>query len=147
MNHRSIGRQDGKGAGALSGSSQFEHQIISANQQIGLAVLSQFQKHLIVRVPAFGQRRQCRAFIAGDWQHGEMRLVSLQQILTSGGIQPELRITGNPFQLGQGTVVGQADDTAIFNSFSQCCQRWGLEMKQIHHDIGIEHQSSRGCHG
>lgn len=146
MNHCRIGRQDGKGAGALAGPGQFEHQIVSADQQIGLAVLRQFQKHLIVRVAAFGQRWQGRAVCAGAGQHRQMRLVTLQQISPTGVIQPELRIAGNALQLSQGAVVGQADDSAIFNGFSQRGQRRRFEMKQIHHDIGIEYQPRRGCH-
>ena len=146
MNYCRIGRQDGKGAGALSGPGQFEHQIVSADQQIGLAVLRQFQKHLVIRVAAFGQRWQGRAVCAGAGQHRQMRLVTLQQISPTGVIQPELRIAGNAFQLSQGAVVGQADDSAIVNGFSQRGQRRRFEMKQIHHDIGIEYQPRRGCH-
>lgn len=146
MNHRRIGRQDGKGAGALSGPGQLEYQVVSADQQIGLAVLRQFQKHLIVKVPAFGQGRQSRAVCAGTGRHGQVRLVTLQQISSTGGIQPELRIAGNAFQLSQGAVVGQADDSAILNGFSQRGQRRRFEMKQIHHDIGIKYQPRRGCH-
>lgn len=147
MNYCRIGRQDGKGAGALSGPGQFEHQIVSADQQIGLAVLRQFQKHLVIRVAAFGQRWQGRAVCAGAGQHRQMRLITLQQISSTGGIQPELRIAGNALQLSQGAVVGQADDSAIVNGFSQRGQRRRFEMKQIHYDIGIEYQSRRGYHG
>lgn len=147
MNHCRIGRHDGKGAGALSGPGQFEHQIVSADQQIGLAVLRQFQKHLVIRVAAFGQRWQGRAVCAGAGQHRQMRLITLQQISSTGVIQPELRIAGNALQLSQGAVVGQADDSAIVNGFSQRGQRRRFEMKQIHYNIGIEYQSRRGYHG
>lgn len=147
MNQCSIGRQNGKRAGALSCPRQLKYQVVSADQQVGLAVLSEFQKHLVIRVPAFGQRGQCRAVSILAWQYRQMCPVALQQILSAGGIQSELWVTGNAFQFGQRALVGQADNLIMANRLRQLGQRWRLEMKQIHHDIGVQYQSGQGFHG
>ena len=147
MNQCSIGRQNGKRAGALTGACQLEHQVIPADQQVGIAVLGEFQKHLVVRVSAFGQRREGRFSIVSNWEHCQVRAVALQQILSAGGIQSELRVTGNAFQFGQRVLVRQADDLVIANRLRQCSQWRGFEMKQIHHDIGVQHQSGQKFDG
>ena len=147
MNQRSIGRQNGERARALSGARQLQYQVVPADQQIGLTVLRQFQKHLIVRVSTFGQGRQRRFGTASDRQHRQMRPVALQEILAAGGIQPELRIAGHAFQFCQREFVCQTNDLVMANRFGQRGQRRGFEVKQIHHDIGVEHQSGQRLYG
>ena len=143
MNQGSIGCQYGKRAGSLSGTRQLEHQVVPTDQQVGLAVLGEFQKHLVVRVAAFRQGRQSRAVCTWKRQHRQVRPIALHQTLPAGFIQSELWIAGNTFQLSERSLVCQADNVIIANGLRQRGQRRCLEMKQIHHHIGVQHQSGR----
>ena len=135
-----IGRQDGKGTGALTRLSQLQYQVIPADQQIGFGVLRQFQKHLVIRVPAFGQERDvgiarlCR-------NNRQMRPVAFQQIAATSGVEAKLGVSRDSFQLGQRALVCQAYDMVTANRLRQLGQRWRLKMKQIHHHVRIQHQS------
>ncbi len=140
MNQSGIGRQDGKGTGALTRPRQLQDQIVPADQQIGFGVLRQLQKYLVIRIPAFGQRRQIGVAKRYGYDR-QMRPVALNQIVSAGVIEAKLRVPRDPFQLGQRALVGQADDLFKVNRLGQCGQRRRLKMKQIHHHIGVQYQS------
>lgn len=143
MNQGSIGRQDGKGTGALTRPRQLQYQIIPADQQIGFGVLRQLQKHLVIRIPAFGQRRQTG--IARCYRYNrQMSPVALNKIVSAGVIEAKLGVPRDPFQFGQRAVVGQADHLVMVNRLSQRGQWRCLKMKQIHHHIGVQYQSGAG---
>ena len=142
MTEGSIRRQDGKWAGALTRPGQLQHQIIPADQQIGLGVLRQLQKHLVIRIPAFGQGRQID--ITRRYRHDrQMRSIALQQIIAAGSIEAKLGVSRDSFQFGQRAVVCQADHVVMANRLRQQGQWWRLKMKQIHHHIRIQHQPGR----
>ena len=142
-----VGRQNGKGAGTLPGAGQLQYQVVAADQQIGGGLLRQFQKHLVIRVAAFGQRRERRP--GSRWQGHDRQVgaVILYQAGAPGIVQPKLRITGNAFQLVQRFLVGQANYLIAGDGISQWHERGCLKMKQIHHDVGVEHDAWGWCCG
>ena len=135
-----IGRQDGKGTGTLARLGQLQYQVIPTDQQIGFGVLCQFEKHLVIRVPAFGQEREvgiarlCR-------NNRQMRPVAFQQIVATGGVEAKLRVSRDSFQFGQRVVICQADHLTTTNRLRQLGQGRRLKMKQIHHHVRIQYQS------
>ena len=144
MSQGSIRRQNGKGTRALTRPSQLQHQIIPADQQIGFGVLRQLQKHLVIWIPAFGQRLQIGVARCYGYDR-QMRPVALNKIVSVGIIEAKLGVSRDSFQLGQRALVCQADDVVTANRLRQFGQRRRPEMKKIHHHIRIQHQAGQGC--
>ncbi len=113
-----IGRQDGKGTGTLARLGQLQYQVIPADQQIGFGVLRQFQKHLVIRVPAFGQEREV-GIARLCWNNRQVRPVAFQQIVATSRVEAKLGVPGDSFQLEQRVFVRQADDMVTTNRLSQ----------------------------
>lgn len=138
-----LGRQDCERAGALTRFSQLQYQKVAANQDVGATEQGHFQEHLVVGVTALGQGWQ--SGIDGvSGEHRYMGTVGAQQTEAPGIVQSKLFITGHAFQFIERPFVRQTDHAAAFNRPQQRGERWCLEMEEIHHYIGVEHQSG-GC--
>lgn len=145
--HRLFRLQDGKGAGVLSGFGEFQHQIVAADQYVGLTDERQFQKHLVIWVAATGQSGRSLRQRLRDQRHALS--VGAQHALLADVIQPELRVGDHPFQLGQCLVIRQTSDPAGGNGRQQRRQWRRRKMQQIHHHVGIQNKARQlaGCHG
>ena len=140
--HGLLGRQNAKGAGALTCFGQLEDQVVAADQQVGVAGQRQFQKHLVIRVAAFGQPGCVRRNGLRDKRH--LSAVSVKQPLLPGCIEFELFVAHYTHQFRQRWLIGQANHRAGFNRCHQRGEWRRPEMKQIYHHIRIEHQAGRG---
>ena len=136
---RLFGRQNRKGAGALSCLGQLQHQVVAADQHVGVACQRQFQKHLVIRIATLGQLGGSLGDRVSD--PSDPAAVGVEQLLPSVVIEPELRIACHPRQFGQRPVVRQTDHRAGFDRSHQRCERGSGKVKQIHHHVGIQHQT------
>ncbi len=142
MRHGRIWRQNRERAGALTRPCQLQHQVVPADQQIGLGVLRQCQKDLVIRIPAFGQRRHI--VVASPHGHNrQMVPVALQQFVAAGRVQAELGVARHTLEFSQGVCVGQTDDLVFGNGLTQPSQRRCQKMKKIHDHVGVQHQTWR----
>ncbi len=136
---RLVWTHNGKRAGSVASLCQFEHQIVTADEHIGIASQGELQKHLIIRIPTFWQLG-CALWNGISGQR-HMLTISIEQLLPSRCIKSELGVADDARQFGQCAVVGQARHLARFNGCAERCQRRRLKVKQIHHHIGIQNQS------
>ncbi len=137
--HGLLRRQDRKGAGAVAGLSQLEHQVVATDQHIGMPCQREFQKHLVVGVAALGQRAHVRRDGCGHPRHA--RAVSVKHPLATARVELELPVAGHTCQFGQRLVVCQTNDRAGFKRGHQRGERWCSEVKQIHDHVGVEDQA------
>ena len=123
---------------------QFEHQKIATDQEIGSTSLRQLQEHLVVRIPAFGQGRQCRV-ARRCANERDMNAIVIKQLSSAILVKPELFVTRDAFQFAQRSFISQADHRLRSDGLHQRIEWRRPEMKQIHHHIGVKHQT--GEHG
>lgn len=139
-----IGKKNGERRRDVAVPCQPQEQLVSGDQKIGMAARGEFEKLLIVRVAAAGQRgrRRVRFGVAKPYPLP----VAIEQVALRFGRAFEFGIGADAREFGEAVGVGEAAGLAAHDQFADLRSGRIAEMQPVHHDIGIEDEANGRGH-